>query len=61
MNKQTSILLVALIVLIFILMAANSAGNMKSDFPNNFKYTAVVGSHTPISINNNKALSSMKD
>ena len=58
MSELASVLLVAAIVLIFILIAAISAGNMKSDImlPYNLKYTTVVGSHAPISIDGNKAL-----
>ncbi|MHA1946265.1 MAG: right-handed parallel beta-helix repeat-containing protein [Candidatus Hodarchaeales archaeon] len=60
MRELASVLLVAAIVLIFILIAAISAGNMKSDimFPYNLKHTAVAGSHAPISIDGNKALAS---
>ncbi|MHA2053183.1 MAG: NosD domain-containing protein [Candidatus Hodarchaeales archaeon] len=56
-NLNSVILLVA-ISFISILMVANSAGNMKLDIriSINLKFTAVVESHSPISIDGNDAL-----
>jgi parallel beta-helix repeat protein len=58
MSNKNSVFLLAAIAFIFILMAANSTGNIKSDISisNNLKYTAVAGSHAPISIDGNEAL-----
>ncbi|MFX1515334.1 MAG: nitrous oxide reductase family maturation protein NosD [Promethearchaeota archaeon] len=54
MSKMISVLSVAIIILIFVLIAATTARNMKPDILR--KYTAATGSHVPISIDGNKAL-----
>ena len=57
-SKMNSVILLLAFSFISILMAANSAGNMKSDIKIsiNLKFITVAGNHAPISIDGNEAL-----